>query len=1351
MKKKAATKTVPKKIAKKTTRKMKAESSSVSRAFAMVGIGASAGGVEASQKLLDKLAPNLGMSYVFVHHLSPGYKSNLTEILQRQTVMPVTQVTDGMRIEPDHVYVIPPNTYMGLEQNVLSLKERSKLDVPYHPIDYFFMSLAGRGEHKAIGILLSGTATDGTLGLKAIKETGGITFAQDASAMHEEMAQHAMDAGHVDFVLPPDQIAVELESLVRHPFANVKPEGALARNEQGIKKVLTTILQRRRVDFFSNYKRSTVYRRIMRRMALHKISDIEDYAKILREDSNEVEALYHDFLINVTSFFREPDFYKELEETVFPNLVKSLKPAEPIRIWIAGCATGEEAYSTAICLTEFLQQKKLSYPVHIFATDLNSRAIEKARLGIYPESLVQHIAPKRLKNFFAKIDGHYQIVKSIREMCIFSQHNLLKDPPFSRIDIISCQNVLIYLEAAPQRKVFHTFHYALKPSGFLLLGKSESTGNSAELFQQFGTDSRLFVRNAVSHQSIDLGDRRHPVTPIGLLQTNIVRTENDVEKESDKLLLTRYVPASVLVNKDLDILRFRGSTSAYLEPASGKANLNLLKMVKDELLCDVRAALQEARRTGMAAIQENVVLSKRQKHVRAAIEVTPMKSGKDIYYLVVFREVLEEPATPPKGKPVRQEVQKAKIEKLEQALIQAREQIRSTSEEFESTREELQSANEEILSSNEELQSINEELETSKEELQSSNEELTTINEELQNRNVELKLARDYAEAIIETMRGPLMVLNSEMRIRTANRAFYELFQLKKDETEGELIYKLAGNRWNIPALWAQIQEILPDQIAFKDFLIRHDFPGVGHRTMIVNAHRLYQDENGKHSLILLSLEDITRYKQAEQSLQETQEQLRLALGAGSVGTWSWNIKTNELKTSGVEDRLYGLDEGKTMQTFSDWEKMIHALDVQKIREALWFSIENRKPLDLEFRIVWPDGSTHWILAKANTYYDGEGNPEKMFGVHIDISERRAAIEALEESEKLFHTMSDNAPVMIWMAGPDKYMSFLNTTWLSFTGKALEEESGEGWISGIHPGDKRLFLETFHRSFEDGRQFKIDYRLRRHDGEYRWVMTHGVPRFTGDKRFAGFIGTCIDITDRIDLERQKDDFMGIASHELKTPVTSIKAYTQILQEKFTKANDDVAARMLGRLDAQIDKLTGLINTLLDVAKVQSGQMDYFDEHFDINAFIQEVTEEMQRTCPDRTIVTDLKTIGQVYGDKSRLAQVLTNLISNAIKYSPEGRDVIVQATREDNRYVFSVQDFGVGISPDMQDKIFGRFFRVSESSGNRVSGLGLGLFISSQIVKQQGGELWVESAPGNGSTFSFSLPVKRQGSSQAVT
>jgi two-component system CheB/CheR fusion protein len=1326
-----------KKSAKKATKTSEPKNHATTHrgSFPVVAIGASAGGVEASSQLLKHLPVDLGMAYVFVHHLSRSYDSHLAEILQRHTRMPVIKVSEGVKVEPNNVYVIPPDRYMSIDDHHLELRRRSKTDV--HAIDYFMNTLANAYQHNAIGVLLSGTANDGTIGLKSIKLEGGITFAQDESAKYAQMPSNAADAGYVDYVLSPERIAEELSALIRHRFTVSSPNEELAKHEKEIKKILSIVLEKFDVDFFSHYKRTTVNRRILRRMAINSINDFTQYTRKLRTDERELNALYNDFLINVTSFFREPSFYNSLKKTVFPQLLKDRRSSDAIRLWVPGCATGEEAYSTAITLTEYLESKKISMPVQIFATDLDEKAITRARVGMYSRNAVAEISSSRLEKYFQRIDGHYQIDKSVRDMCVFSVHNLMKDPPFSRIDLVSCQNVLIYIEASPQRKILQAFHYALKPSGFLMLGKSETVGNAADLFEVISNDVKLYRKKQQTKMTaFDFSMRSNSAPNINKLIPD-QRTVADVENEFDKILLTKYVPASVLVNKDLEILRFRGSTTPFFQPSSGKASLNLLKMLREELMFEVRGLFQKARKSSGVVSKDGIALDSTNQFI--SIEMSPIKNGKDLYYLVIF-QVTSMGEVPVKKVKVKKGDHQARIVKLEQALKDARTQLRTTTEDFDVAREELQSANEEILSSNEELQSINEELETSKEELQSANEELTTINEELQNRVEELKESHDYVQAILETMHGPLMVINQQMRVKTANNAFYEFFKLTLEETEGNYISKLAHGQWDIPMLAMQLKDLLPRKATFKNFEVTHVFPKLGERTLLINAHLLGTLDNGNQ--ILLAFQDITGFRISERKLKQAQQQLKLALEGGSVGTWSWNVTTNVISGSNEEAALFGLDENSFFKTFAEWEHAIYYDDLPVVREHLERSLAKKEPLDIEFRIIHNTGHVRWLLSKTNVYLDQQGNVQMMMGVNIDVTERKQAIEALQESEKRFHTLSDQAPVMIWMADEHQQCNFVNTTWLNFTGRTMEQELGTGWYDGLHPDDKDAFIQTYRNAAAAKNEFKTDYRLRKQDGEYRWILAHGVPRYTNSETFIGYIGTCIDITDRIELEKQKDDFMGIASHELKTPVTSIKAYAQILHEKFKKANDEASASMLGRLDNQIDKLTNLINTLLDVARIQSGQMEYDVSRFEIRPFVEEVVDEMQRTGKHKIdIDLQLQDGASLTADRARVAQVLNNLVSNAIKYSPEGTTIIVSAKRVLDNFIFSVKDVGVGIEQSMHDKIFERFYRVTENSGNRVSGLGLGLFISSRIVRQQGGKIWIESEPNKGSTFYFSLPA----------
>jgi two-component system CheB/CheR fusion protein len=449
----------------------------------VVAIGASAGGLKAINELLENLPVDLGMTYVIIQHLSPTHESILPELLERKTKMKVHKVETGMHIEKNNVYVIPPNTFMSMVDSKLTLSDRVKSDGTYHPIDFFFNALAPIYQSKAIGIILSGSGTDGAAGIQQIKINGGITFAQDESAAFLSMPKAAVDSGFTDFVLSCEEIAKELSAIVKTSLGVLTVNEIAEAQISEIKKIQTLLHNKKDVDF-GYYKQTTVNRRIMRRMALNKFQNISEYTKLVRENSNELELLYKDLLINVTSFFREPTVYEALTIKIFPDILNNRKDNDLIRIWTPACASGEEAYSIAICLYDYLQSKALSTPIQIFGTDLNETAIEKARAGIYLNGALDNVTKERLEHYFTKIDGHYQIIKPIRDLCVFATHNLLKDPPFSRMDLISCQNVMIYLETNPQKKILQAFHYALKPTGYLLLGKSETIGTSTELYNQ---------------------------------------------------------------------------------------------------------------------------------------------------------------------------------------------------------------------------------------------------------------------------------------------------------------------------------------------------------------------------------------------------------------------------------------------------------------------------------------------------------------------------------------------------------------------------------------------------------------------------------------------------------------------------------------------------------------------------------------------------------------------------------------------------------------------------------------------------------------------------------------------------
>lgn len=727
--------------------------------FPIVGIGASAGGIKAFTTLLEHLSPKLGMAYVLIMHLSPNHKSALAEIMQSKTRMKVQTVRDGMEVMANNVYVIPPGTFMSLIDGHLKLAPRAITSIGNFAVDYFFTALAALYKNNAVGIILSGTATDGTLGLKAIQAEGGITFAQDETAEFSGMPGHAYDSGYVDFRLSPENIARELAQLVKIPYSNFPPDKIervrlkeLYEQSDNLQRILSLVKDKTGIDFFLNYKHASIYRRILRRLALNKVEKLPDYYEMLKNDSKEVQALYDDLLINVTYFFRDPDFYHSLSGKVFPDIVKQVLNTEPLRIWIAGCSTGEEAYSVAICLIEYLENHGLEVPIQIFASDLDASAIEKARLGIYLVSGVIGVSPNYLRKYFVKSDGLYQIVKSVRKLCVFSQQNLLKDPPFSRMDLISCQNVLIYLDTNAQEKVLQTFHYALKQTGFLFLGKSETIGSSTEFFQALDKKIKVYSKKPTKSPQLEFAVDKAKRSTTHVSQFVLQRAEMNVEKAINKLVLSQAVHPCIAVNKTLSIIHFFGNTSPYLLPVIGKASLNILKIIHEDLVLDLGNLLQQAKKSGKPASKVVLLLNNSISRKEILIEVIPAWVSEEPFYLVVFKDHSTlAPATEEKTSKQRKGAS-SKILRLEEELSQSRALVRASNEEYETSVEELQANSEEILSSNEELQSVNEELESSKEELQSAIEELTTTNIELNTRNVDLDKSQKSLRKVNEQL-----------------------------------------------------------------------------------------------------------------------------------------------------------------------------------------------------------------------------------------------------------------------------------------------------------------------------------------------------------------------------------------------------------------------------------------------------------------------------------------------------------------------------------------------------------------------------------------------------------------------
>jgi two-component system CheB/CheR fusion protein len=747
--------------------------------FPIVGIGASAGGLEAFSELLAHLSLDAAMAFVLVQHLDPKYPSILSEILSRTTPLPVVEVQHGVRVEPGHVYVMPPNTSMTIVKGVLNLAPRSDDRGPHMPIDRFLRSLAEDSKNRAIGVILSGSASDGALGLKAIKAEGGITFAEaPQSAKFDGMPRSAMASGAVDFVLTPKAIAQELIRIGRHPYLGetsvAPPSEPLADGPEALAQIFRMMREKSGLDF-TLYRQTTIRRRIARRMLIHGVSTLEAYRRYLEEHPSQVQALSNDLLINVTRFFRDADAFRVLQRSVFPSIIKQRPADAPIRVWAPGCATGEEAYSLAIELLECLGDEAATVPIQLFGTDVSETSIVKARAGVYPENIELDVPAARLRRFFVKLDGQYQVRKAVRELCVFAKHNLATDPPFSKMDLIVCRNVLIYLEAELQRRMSSIFHYALKTPGFLMLGVSETPGPLSELFSVVDKKYKVYAKRPTARRfdlglgSLDRGTAKSGMSRAARSADEAGRSRSDLLQEVDRLLLSKYAPAGVLVNEAAEILQFRGHTSPYLEPAPGQASLNLLKMAREGLLMELRVAIDKARKQNAPVKREKLSIKQDGRTAQVTLQVLPMSGpAGERNYLVLFERVppSREPRAPGHKVPSAIAHPRRQIESLRHELTATKEFLQSIIEEREAANQELQAANEELLSSNEELQSTNEELETAKEELQSVNEELTTVNEELQHRNAELSQLNNDLNNLFAGVTIPIVMLGSDGRIR---------------------------------------------------------------------------------------------------------------------------------------------------------------------------------------------------------------------------------------------------------------------------------------------------------------------------------------------------------------------------------------------------------------------------------------------------------------------------------------------------------------------------------------------------------------------------------------------------------
>ncbi|WP_159729358.1 chemotaxis protein CheB [Methylosinus sp. Ce-a6] len=1183
----------------------------------IVGIGASAGGLEALKTLLPTLPSDSGFVFVIVVHLQVSQPSLLAEILLPFSSMPVSQVAEDLEVEPNHVYVIPPGYNLSTIDSHLRLSKIEERREERAPIDHFFETLAKAQGDRCVGVILSGTGADGSFGLRKIKEHGGLTIAQDPKeSQFDSMPRNAIATGLVDFVLPLEDMQWRMVRFATtRPRIEIAepPEGAPARDHQLLQSVLAEVRTRTNLDF-SKYKRSTVLRRIRRRMQLNQKELLEDYLDFLRGDATEAQLLAEEFLITVTRFFRDAEVYDYLEKEIVPRLFEGKTSLETIRVWSVGCATGEEAYSVAMLMLEQAGRVTAAPKIEIFASDLHEPSLRRAREGEYADSIEAEVSPERLERFFVREDTNYRIRKDVREIVVFANHNLLRDPPFSRLDLIICRNLLIYLQRELQNDVIDLFHYALNPEGLLLLGPSESIDRTA-LFQPKSKQHGVFVR-----RNVPAPEPRLPVFPqtlgrLGRFDAPSLRLEPTLSYGAlHQKMVERYAPPSLLVDQDFRIVHASEHVGRYLQVPGGELSASVFRLAREELRVELRAALHAAARNGESIHSRPVAIELDGKPTQVVVHVRPSKDAElGSLHLVIFDEYEAFDSAP--SVPLGPEAAEARAE-----LDATRERLRAVIEQYETSQEEMRAGNEELQSINEELRSTMEELETSKEELQSMNEELQTVNQENRHKVEELSQLTGDLQNLMAATEIATLFLDRELRILRVTPRARDLFNVRASDSGRpitELRHRVGYGQLQEDAL-AVLGRFVPIQREIQSE------SGEWYLTRIVP----YRSSSDQIQGVVITLVEITQLKDAELTARNSEEKFRALVAASAQAVWSTDA------------------EGKVVEDSPSWRE--------------------------------------------------------------------------------------------------------------FTGQAPEQMRGMGWVDAVHPDDRDQVSTSWQNCISTQTPLNAEFRLRYASGGWRFVHSRVVPLRDGAGKLRGWVGMSADVTDRRAKElaqqeaevlrrasQRKDEFLAILGHELRNPLAPLRN-TMVLFAKLLPDHSELR-RIREIAERQVLHLTRLVDELLDVAKISSGQMELTKKRVELRDIVDAAIANVDFTIKEHRHELEVEqscATLEVEGDDVRLVQIFSNLLDNAAKYTHENGRIRVSLSRDGHDGLVSIKDNGIGLSPESLTRIFDVFSRVEPSGRNHIAGLGLGLTLVRRLAELHGGAVKARSdGLGKGAEFLVTLPL----------
>ncbi|MGM0416414.1 MAG: chemotaxis protein CheB [Thermodesulfobacteriota bacterium] len=1087
--------------------------------FPIVGIGASAGGLEAIEEFFEAMPVNSGIAFIVVQHLSPDYKSLMVELLSRKTDIPVQRAEEGMQVEADNIYLIPPRKTLTIFHQRLLLEDKKPRESNSLPVDIFLRSLADdHGEH-AVAVILSGTGSDGTRGVRAVKESGGLIMVQDEeSAKFDGMPRAAAMTGLADFILTPKEMPSQLLACLRHPYTGRQERQREALGEEtGMTRLFSLLRSKTKVDF-TYYKPSTITRRVERRIAVTQSDDLDDYVRYAGQTPAEISALYRELLIGVTNFFRDPEVWNILREQVLPRLFTESSKTE-MRFWVAGCSTGEEAYTLAIICREVLEATGLARDIKIFATDVDREALNRAGIGLYPESITADLTPTLLTKYFHRRGDHYQVTRSLREMVVFAQHNLVKDPPFPRIDLVSCRNLLIYLQSNLQRRALEMFAFSLRSGGILLQGSSETVGDMDAYFEAI--DRRLCIFKSLGKAQVrsapdDLLMQPRERTPqpatasFGGERRSPSRAHDRMLERLLHSLSESYVPLAVIVDENLEMLHMLGDPDGVFRVPAGRVVYDISKMVDRELSIPLASGIQKVLNSGEELIYSNVRLTEGETTRKMRLRMRPLPGRKnDETMVVVFFEDVEEKhidnAETSEEYDLDAETAQ-RLQDLEQDLQFTRENLQATIEELETSNEELQATNEELLSSNEELQSTNE-------ELQSTNEELYTVNAEHQSKIIELTEARNDVENLLSSSRIGTLILDEDMQIRHYSPQTAEVFNLVESDV-GRPLQHLSHCLKDFDALAMARESQLQDQT------LEHEAQDEEGHWYLVRVMP-YRVGNKMITGVVITLIEITRQKHALEALQRKEHDLRESQRIAHVGSWRMDVATNEVVWTEELYNMFGFDPSLPVPPYTEHMKLFTPESWERLSTALAHTRESGDPYTLELETIRTDGTNGWMWVQGEAEVDAAGNTLELWGAAQDITERKRTEERLL---KLKSAVEQSVSTIV-ITDVEGNIEYANPQFEITTGYTVEEALGQNprilKSDNIKPEEYKELWDTILA----GKEWRGEFHNKRKDGSTYWEYATISPIRDSRGKLTHFLAVKEDITEllasRTELKRIK--------------------------------------------------------------------------------------------------------------------------------------------------------------------------------------------------------------------------------------